>query len=344
MRAIFLFSFVFWCASTGAAEKVKTSTGSTAVSEPTTAGGAGTSLSWEEPGPRTLTARIGYVKPSLGINVSDRNGLAREYRLVPNTPTRTFISGSYDWLGATVSWANPTTATEDYLYGLSTSEDFQLRLFLRRHAIEFTYQKYRGYYLEEAPTLNGQSELVPYPQFPDLETARWGLNVLYNFHPEDFSMSAAYDQGKQQKESGWAWLVSGSLNYDRFSSSQSLVPTVLQGKYGTFEKVRNGTLYSLLLGGGVGGTWVFWGNCFLSGTIIFAFGPELKTVTLTDKTETHSSVATTTHGKFSLGYNGKRFIIGITQQLEGPAYSIENGRLSITTQEISSYLGTRFFF
>lgn len=312
-----------------------------AVAGPTE--GAGTPPSWEEPGPRALTVRMGYLKPELGIDISEKNGLAQDYKLAPNTPGRTFVSASYDWFGGSISWADPTTPTDDYLYGLSSSEDLQFRVFTHKWGADMAYQRYKGYYWYEAYLQTGQSQYVPQPQFPDLETVHWGLSLNYNFHPEDFSLSAAYDQGKQQKESGWSYFLSGTINYDRFSSSQTLVPTHMGNSYGAFGSVRNGTLYSFLFGGGIGGIWCIYGNWFVSGTLMMEVGPEFKTVTRTDKTQSDSQTATLTRGKFSLGYNGKRFIVGITQQIDQSSYTIENARFTLNTQEAALFFGTRFF-
>ena len=52
-----------------------------------------------------------------------------------------------------------------------------------------------------------------YPQLPDASATNYGFNWYYVFHPERFSLKAAFDQNEFQLRSGGSWLVSPFYNH-----------------------------------------------------------------------------------------------------------------------------------
>lgn len=296
---------------------------------------------WSAPSETPVTVRFGSSSPQLTLDLEDDVGSGHTVNLVANAPSRSFVSLGYDWFGATVSWANPTTSESDRIYGLSTATDFQFRFFLERFNIETFYQKYKGYYVDNSQDF-GQPPPANRIQFPDLQNEHYGVEVTYSLNSDSFSTAAAFDQSKQQLESGASWLLSAGAHYNHFSNSGSMIPTFAQGTFGSFENVRGGQVYSLFVGGGGGGTWAIYGNWFLSGSVLVGLGGQVEAIDSVSGSGQGSNLATESNAKISMGYNGQSFICGLTAYSTVTSYRIENVRMMFSAKESAVFVGTRF--
>lgn len=288
-----------------------------------------------------LSVKLGIAGSSLGLDVEAKD-VVRQIQYEPHAPTRTFFSASYDWLSFTVSTVNPIATADQQLKGSSTGQDWQFRFNFESTSYEFFYQTYKGYYIENTPDFQAQPAGTPFLLNPDLRTEHFGLNFLYNWDPDDFSMSAAMDQSAIQTESGYGLLSGVSIHAMRFASPTGLVPAMTAGAYGEIENVRSARLYSILAGGGIGGTFVPIENWFLSGAILGYFGYEMQNVERIDGDASVSQSSTKTHIKLGFGYNGPRWMGGMTINGDSASYTVSNATLRFGNISYAVFLGRRF--
>lgn len=299
--------------------------------------------SWKEAGDRAMTVRLGISANSGGINLTNEDNSLRILQYKPNAPTATFVSASYDWLGVRLSAVNPLSNEDDRLKGKTTGEDWQFRFHFEKISLEFFYQTYQGFYVENSDLFQPMVPGTAYLQNPELKIEQFGGSYLVNINPDDFSMSAAMDLTAQQLTSGWAWLLGMSLHGGRFTADQGLVPPLAVGNFGEVENVRSGRLYSLLGGGGVGGTYVPFERYFLSGSVILMAGPEFQSVDKIDGSSTQGSVLSSkSQFKVGMGYCGDKFISGLTLQGDVASFSVANARIAFNILQSAVFIGTRF--
>lgn len=296
--------------------------------------------SFTEADPGGLSMKFGIAGSTLGLNVDANNLKKIQYQ--PNAPTKTFISASYNWLAFTVVAVNPVATADDQLKGASSGQDWQFRFNFERTSYEFFYQTYKGYYIENTSDFQAQPSGTPFLQNNDLRTEHFGMNFLYNWNPDDFSMPAAMDQSAIQTESAWAWLLGVSFHGMRFASPTGLVPSASLGTYGDIENVRSARHYAVMFGAGAGGTYVPWDNWFLSGAILGYYGFEMQKVEKIDGDTSASQTSSKAHLKVGFGYNGPRWMSGMTIQGDSADYKVSNAALSFTNMQYAVFVGHRF--
>ncbi len=288
-----------------------------------------------------LAVKLGVSGSTLSLDVQAKD-VPRQIQYLPHAPSKTFLAFSYDWLAFTVSAVNPIPTADQQLKGSSTGQDWQFRFNFEKTSYEFFYQTYQGYYLDNTPEFQAQPAGTPFLRYPDLRTEHFGMNFLYNWNPDDFSMPAAMDQSAIQTESAWAWLSGVSIHGMRFSSPTGLVPALAVGSYGDIENVRSARLYSILAGAGVGGTLVPRENWFISGAFLGYFGYEMQRVERTDRDVVASQTSTKAHLKAGFGYNGSHWMSGLTVQGDSASYTVANSSLSFNNVQYAVFIGRRF--
>lgn len=305
--------------------------------------------SWKNQSNSTVTMLFGFVVPKLEMTIEDKNFIGRRISLVPNSPGRAFVGFSYRWLGGSVSGAMPIEQESKRLMGESQANDWQFRFNFSKLTIETVYQQYKGYYIENTSEFQPKTATDPFLQFPDLSTEKMTLSVHYLVNwwgggPDSFSMSASFDQSAQQIESGYSFLVSGSMHHNRFETPTTLIPASATGTYGNFENVRGGRLYSMSGGVGAGGAWVPYGKFFVSGVFIVNSGLEYQTVHSVNSSSSNQVQNNEAHLKAALGYNGDSGITALGLHISNTAYNIENARVGFNTMNLGLNFGTRLKF
>lgn len=303
--------------------------------------------SYQDAGGRAMTIKVGISAPSLGLNIREREpdpAQDTSFQLSPHAKSFSYLSVAYDWWGFSLSSVNPTADEDDRLKGKSVAQDWQFRFNFEKTSWEFFYQNYEGYYLENNAAIYPRTDQDPFLQYPNLRTEHFGGNFLYNWNPDDFSISAAMDQTERQTASSWGWLLGASLHGMRFANSGAIPPPSVGAAYGEFNTVRSGRLASALVGAGLGGTWVPAERFFVSGLAITYFGYETQNIETTGAPIQYSGAATKFHVKMSLGYNGDVWMSGLTANSDAAKYNVTSSEMEFTVMAVQIFVGRRFSF
>ena len=203
---------------------------------------------WKDLPEGDLTTKFGFIQSELQLNVEPQIGTAPKLEYHPAPTNLAYISLGYANFGLSASSKNPNTTIDDAKYGTSKATDFQFRFFGKKLTHEFFYQTYRGYYLKNSSDVVPVFDTSgPYLQQPDMVTEAGGLNLMYNFNPDNYNMGATFNQSARQVESGGAWVGIFSFNRHRFTNSGSFVLGTAVGQYPDFESVRSVNVYSASL-------------------------------------------------------------------------------------------------
>jgi hypothetical protein len=298
---------------------------------------------WEPIKEKVLKVELGQVLNSYEFEIianQKTTGSAAKYK--PHSPTKTSLTATYGYLWATLRLVNPTNPSDDLDKGNSRSVDFQFR-FLGAQSLEFVYQTYSGYYLDNSgdldPSYSGKSQKIIRS---DIATKNYGINYFHSMREEAFSIAVAFDQNGRQLESDWGYGYLASANDSIIGGDSPLVPTVVASQFGPLSDLREVNRRSLNIGAWVGGIWTK-GNFYTAGFLALGFGVQ-DTVSeyQNSPSKRHSEGANVSSARFGLGFNGINHISGVQIFIDGVSTPIDDGKIQSATSEGKFFYAYRF--
>jgi hypothetical protein len=202
----------------------------------------------------TLRPNLGYKTFSFTI---ENNDSGRSLQYVPNVGIGIGCKFVYKAFGLGFTLALPSTDTDNR--GTSRFQDFQFTFPLGRHGIDFTFQNYQGFYLNDEGTKTGSEFL----QYPDMAGALIELRYYFAFNP-NYSMKAAFNQTARQLRSTGSWLISTSLNAFIVSQGGGFIPLPYVLDFPELLGLDAMTFTGISVSGGYTYTWVWENDWFLT--------------------------------------------------------------------------------
>jgi len=299
-------------------------------------------LRWEEPPKETLGVRLGFVVPSLGMDIKPPKGSTLpNIQYSPHTPLKTAIGFSYGPFGVGASMSNPTKPEDDLERGTSQITDLQFRFYHRYGTYELFYQYYSGYFIENTTQIDS-AQTESKIKRPDLRNIHYGFQYLHNFDEESFSMGASFDQGNRQVKSGGAWLGLAAYNSHEIKADFSLIPANVTAAFGEFSEFKGGRFASLRVGGGYGHSFVY-DPYYLSFVFVASAGQQQQRYSLLTSEINRYAPNSGLNLRAGLGSNGKKYYGGIQLIGDITTIPISSVETTMSTAEASVFFGTRFF-
>lgn len=299
---------------------------------------------WTPDEPDVLNVKVGFLSPSFRLGTESRvdGVLGSEVQFEPPSVSKNFIGLGYRNLGATLKWGGRQNEDSISKYGDGSSLDFQFNLYGRKLTQQYFYQNYSGYYVLNTPSVDPAYPVDKYIQRPDLSTRHYGVNFIYNFHPEQYSRAVSFDQSGRQVRSGGAWLASLGLHNHAFSANPQLIPGGVASKYGELATLQKGDILQASLSGGGGFTWVFFEGLTISGEVLLGYGLAYENF----ETETHyyrrTAGSLNSNVNLSFGYNGRDNYVFMQVGADNYTYDLPDLSLRATSQQASFSYGYRF--
>jgi hypothetical protein len=189
----------------------------------------------------TLRAYTSWKYNGFKLRDPDRG----KFYLRPNTGKNLGIGANYKFLGINLGFRLPFFNKQDDVLDRSKFLDLQSHLYLRKWAIDFYGQFYKGFYQAY------QFSYLPYKEKdgliqnrPDIHHTNIGLSVNYIFNNQRFSYRAAFLQNEWQKKSAGTFLLGAEGNYFRLKADSSIIPLAYVP-----QNFANGETFQSLRGG-----------------------------------------------------------------------------------------------
>ncbi len=236
----------------------------------------------------------------------------------PNPSTNMGVGFNYDWLGVNVAFKLPKNKAEQEKYGKTKSLDIQANMYMRKYVVDFSYIKYRGYYLQDnLENINGKKRDSIF-QNSSLRTHSLAMSVNYIFNNKRFSYRAAFLQNEKQLKSAGTAFVGGYVSSIGFASKDSLIPQHQLEKFQEIANISRGR--SLQIGGQGGYAHTFvWRHFYftLSGGI--GLGLERRKFFKHDDNVLVAKYGIAPHAqvKGAIGYNSHNLTIGFQGVTDG---------------------------
>jgi len=300
------------------------------------------------------TIKIVDLSDMLGIyvnTISKMNSLefkdlntGKKLKFQPNGQTNLGFGFNYKWLRLGIAFGLPFMNQDDDKYGSTKRLDFQLNVFMRSLGIDSHYQKYTGYYLNNADDYL-DSTLKIYPNLSNMEVVSLGFSAYYFFNNKKFSYKAVYVRNQIQKKSAGAFILGGFFNLNTAYSPNGFVPDELPDSIKDNYQLRG--FETNIMGISIGYTYtlVLFKRFFVNASFVPGIGIRYSEILKKHETITLEPVVSGSATlRFSIGYEGKYLYSGIKAITSVNSYNYNTIDISSGTGNVQLYIGKRFNF
>ncbi len=263
-----------------------------------------------------LTVIVTYSMSSLQLGLSyfgtQADGTTREtteIKYLPNVNNSLGGDISYGSYGFSYSREIPGSGKDSNVYGRSKYNDFQFYYYGDKFGADVYYQKYKGFYLDNASTF-GYDENDKVFKRSDMSMGSAGFNVYYSFD-DKFSLNKAFKITRNPVKNGGSFLLMVSPNYFVVNSFRSLVLPDQEALYGKYAGFYKGEYYSIALSPGYVYSYTA-DNGFCFSVLVFGGLGWMKKDYSTESLNIRGTGASIkANVKFLVGYNGESFFCGL---------------------------------
>jgi hypothetical protein len=213
---------------------------------------------------------------------------------------------------------NSRTGKTDYL-------DLSLNFNTRGFRFENSYRQYKGFYDNNTADYTVPfTDTVPYFQNPSMFLQTLRSKMIYNFNRKKFTLGAPYGNAKRQLKSAGSWMLVANFYGFFLNTDSSFIPPPIQSYYGlVWDGLHKMNIYAYSMGPGGSYTFVIWKKVYLNFLVSFGLERQYRHFYVRPENIHYSYWQTwfTADWRTSLGYNGKRFFLRISNFIEGSAYN-----------------------
>jgi hypothetical protein len=242
-------------------------------------------------------------------------------------------------VGAEITFSVPVKEEKNEIYGKSDALDLQLNLLGKNWGADIFYSNYGGFYTTDSDKPVPPN--TPYPQRPDLSTINFGLNGIYAFNKNKFSLRSAYNFAERQKKSAGSFLLAGSISSYHLKADSALYGKYYEPVFGKDADVSDFRSFTISAAPGYTYTLVA-KNVFLNAAL--SIGPAYRNIEYMAGGTSHSSAGVNGYVDFraGLGYNGKRFFGGLNFVSQARSVNFESAQITVTSSTFRLLVGYRF--
>ncbi len=264
-----------------------------------------------------LTTRLYVSRKQNGYNLS--KGLYQPWmKYKTNDNILLGMGYTYSFLTINLGVKLPFINQDDELYGKSKYLDLQTNFLFRSYIIDLYLQWNSGYYLSNPDDVydswNNNEDIMP--QRGDMRTNIVGLNVQRLFNSERYSYKASFWQNEFQKKSAGSAIVGVEAYWMLGMSDSMMVGSAIPlSGYLDDELFNQNDIVNVGLNGGYAYTFVWAEKLYLSLWTMFGVSGAYHRVRYTPDSYTLSkgfSVGLTNNTKISLGFNSRRYYLGVS--------------------------------
>ncbi len=235
----------------------------------------------------------------------------------PNDKFNVGFGFNYKWLGLGLAFNLPFINNDDDKYGKTKRFDAQMNVFAHQFLLDFYFNFYRGYYLNNPKVINPNFETSgQYPLVPSMMTNDFGLSYYYILNHKKFSYRASFIQNERQKKMSGSMILGFITHLSHTSADTSLIPTPFLKDIDDFEKYKLNSFSAFDLGPMFGYAYNFVIRKKLLITLSVVPGVVLQRVVAKgnyngkDYSIEHTKPGLVFNNRFAIAYNGEVYFWG----------------------------------
>jgi hypothetical protein len=263
----------------------------------------------------------------------------KEYNYTTNIAASIGFTAAYRSIYVAFAFKTALDAQSIETYGKSRFNGFGIKVNNRKFNIAFESGKVKGFYNSDV-TYKDSSNSNKYLTRGDIEIKRYAFNGVYNFNHKKYSILAPSNQTERQIKSKVGFLLKASISKNLITSDSSVTNTSSNYEPTTFNRLA---FTSFKVGPGIGINLIFIKRFYLS--FIFYLSSNLVYYNYsgegTEKIKGHAFTSFI-EGRTAIGYQSKRFYIGINFNIDRIVFKNEHLKIENVTQIGSFTIGYRF--
>jgi len=276
-----------------------------------------------------------FKQRSLSFDV--RNNKNEKINYKPNNSFSLGVGVYLFEIAAEISFAVPINEKSYSTFGSTDARDFHANFVGKNWGVNGFRQKYNGFYFT-LPSGSGADEII---KRPDIEITNTGLNGIYAFSKNKFSLKSAYNYSERQLKSGGSTIVTGNLNTFRLTAD-SVIRTQQSSQPGGNPGFLLMRYTTLSVAGGYTYTLVYH-SFFLNGA--FSVGPAHNWILYSQPGGADNyniTINTFTDIRVALGYNSEKFFGGMSVVAQSRYIRFDETRFTNTNTFVKLLVGYRF--
>jgi len=242
-------------------------------------------------------------------------------------------------VGAEITFSIPVGEQKNEFFGKTKATDIQANLLGKHWGADVFYQRYTGFYVADAN--KSVAPNLPYPQRPDMSTDNIGVNGIYIFNKNKFSLRSAYNFAERQRKSAGSFLMTGTINSFQMKADSALYGKSYESLYGKNTAVSEFETFTIGISPGYTHTLVA-KNLFINGSL--SLGPAFRNTDYVVNDIRYSSAGVDAFVDFrgAVGYNGERFFSGLSFVAQSRTVRIDETRFISVSSTVKFLVGYRF--
>ncbi len=246
-------------------------------------------------------------------------------------------------LGVDVIFRTPPGPESNAMYGDSKGRDWQIHAYNRKFAFDLSYQQYKGFYLDNpSDFFPSWTPDDPHPTNPDMEARIISLAGLYVFKDDRYSFPSIFNQTEAQLKTAGSFFITGQANSSLVKDPVSIVITSDSNKVLDNVFLTDVNVSSINVMPGYSFNLVLWKKIYINASLALGFGYQFRNYTEDRVTYVNNSIAPASTWRAGLGYNSRRFFIGINGFLQNNSVDIDNLNIASTIGMTKFFIGYRF--
>jgi Domain of unknown function (DUF4421) len=240
---------------------------------------------------------------------------------------------------AEVTFSVPVDEKKNELFGKSRATDVQLNILGRNWGADLFYQRYTGFYINDPNAKIAVN--APYPQRPDMSTDNFGVNGIYIFNKNKFSLRSAYNFAERQRKSAGSFLLAGTISSFQLKADSAIYGKSYETMFGTKAAVSEFDAFTFSVAPGYAYTVVI-KNFFINAS--FSAGPAFRSIDykVNDVRYSSNGIDAFTDFRIAVGYNANRFFSGISYVGQSRNAKIDEVKLTAVSATTKLVIGYRF--
>jgi len=241
------------------------------------------------------------------FNIRDRNtGAGLRYR--PEYGVNLGIGFSYKWFSMDLAFN--LGLREDKNFDHSEFIDFQGRIYSSKQFIEFSLQYYYTYQISKISGIDGDFSEIQKIR-GDIRTISFGLQYLYAFNYDKFSLKAPFVLNEIQRKSAGSPIFGASFAYFTMDADSSIVPVELADQFDPDLHLIDLSVISLAVNFGYMYTFTWKEHFFITLGLIPGLNMNLGDSKAEERDVFKWSFSYKIKTMNAVGYNSKRFFTGL---------------------------------
>ncbi len=242
-------------------------------------------------------------------------------------------------IGFELTFSVSPNSSKEYIYGHSRVKDLQANILGKHWGLDVFTQNYNGFYRTDKNVSVPPN--TPYPQRPDMSTWNTGVNGIYVFNKNKYSLRAAYNFGERQIRSGGSFLMTGTLNTFSFRADSAVYGKHYESIFGAPTDFKKMDYTTFSIAPGYAHTFVY-RSIFLNASL--SIGPSNDWVYYQSATSTKRETSLNSFIDFrvALGYNSTRFFSGVSYISQSRNIKMEQMQVTSSNSIFKFVVGYRF--